>query len=100
MEGHISYKWFSQPQLRYGSFCGDFLLSSAILLSGNNYEKICLLHKYLQMKKSVHHNAFNNIQQQVICPVIGEYWSGIKEQNLLKLDGKDVILCGKCLQIK
>ncbi|XP_059378891.1 uncharacterized protein LOC132114662 [Carassius carassius] len=47
--GHTVWKWSSQPNFKYGMLAGDFMLACNILLSGNNYAKISLLFKFMNM---------------------------------------------------
>lgn len=46
-QGH--FIWSSQPALKFGSQLGDFLMASYILLSGNNYTKVKLLFRFMNM---------------------------------------------------
>ena len=48
--GHPVHKWSSQPYLSLkGTSAGDFLLATNILISGNNYQKIALLFKFMNL---------------------------------------------------
>ncbi|KAG1928637.1 hypothetical protein F2P79_023507 [Pimephales promelas] len=48
--GHCLWRWNSQPVLKFGMQAGDFLLSTNILLSGNNYTKVALLFKFMNIQ--------------------------------------------------
>ncbi|KAK0141126.1 hypothetical protein N1851_021866 [Merluccius polli] len=47
--GHTVWRWSSQPSLKYGMSSGDFMLATNLLLSGNNYAKIELLFKFMNI---------------------------------------------------
>lgn len=44
--GHVANKWCSQPILNRRMHAGDLVFASAILLSGNNFQKISTLAKF------------------------------------------------------
>ena len=46
---HTICRWNSQPTLKFGMQAGDFMLATNILLSGNNFAKIALLFKFMDM---------------------------------------------------
>ena len=46
---HTIWRWNSQPTLKFGMQVGDIMLASNILLSGNNYAKIAVLFKFMNM---------------------------------------------------
>ena len=53
-KGRKVYRWSSQPKLcKRGVYAGDFLLATNILLSGNNYEKVLVLHLLSNYEKVV-----------------------------------------------
>ncbi|XP_066305016.1 uncharacterized protein [Branchiostoma lanceolatum] len=52
---------------------GDFMLSSSILLSGNNYGKVSLLCKFMNLG-CVCDTTFRKIQVQYCVPVIDTFW--------------------------
>ena len=61
-------EWSSQPQIRKkGSYAGDFLLATNILLSGNNYAKVALLFRFMHMSM-VSRTQFERVQAlYVVC---------------------------------
>ncbi|KAM4545156.1 uncharacterized protein PAE49_017857 [Odontesthes bonariensis] len=48
-QGHLVWRWSSQPMFKFGMLVGDFMLATNISLSGNNYAKISLLFKFMNM---------------------------------------------------
>lgn len=72
---------------------GDFLLSTNILLSGNNYAKVALLLKFMNIqmvKPSTHYT----IQDTYCVDHIKEYWEEKRSEAISQLQGKDVVLLG------
>ena len=59
-------------------YANDILLSSSILLSGNNYLKISLLCQALKLEIP-QVNAFSNVQKLYTAPVIMEFWTSMKK---------------------
>lgn len=48
-KGDMSYTWWSQPRLANKIDCGDFLASAVTLFSGQNYAKLALWAKLLNL---------------------------------------------------
>jgi hypothetical protein len=48
-KGDMSYTWWSQPRLANKIHCGDFLASAVTLFSGQNYAKLALWAKLLNL---------------------------------------------------
>ena len=91
----LSFRYSKIYQKKKGIICSDNLLSfSLYLILGNSFDKRQLLLKYLKVEKAVNYKTFNAIQQQLVCPVIEEYWKERQEAVLQEFHGKDVILCG------
>ncbi|XP_030228791.1 uncharacterized protein LOC115555888 [Gadus morhua] len=72
-DGHLLWRWCSQPTFKYGLQGGDFMLSSSLLLSGNNYSKISLMFKFMNLG-CVCDSTFRKIQLQYCVPVIDRFW--------------------------
>ncbi|XP_056451672.1 uncharacterized protein LOC130386676 [Gadus chalcogrammus] len=72
-DGHLLWRWCSQPTFKYGLQGGDFMLSSSLLLSGNNYSKISLMFKFMNLG-CVCDSTFRKIQLQYCVPVINRFW--------------------------
>ncbi|XP_070571769.1 uncharacterized protein [Ptychodera flava] len=92
-EGHLSYCWCSQPILNRRMHSGDILTASAILMSGNNFGKVKLLAKMLNLRV-LSADVFYRIQRHYLVPCIDGYWLQHQQEFLSKYEGKDVILLG------
>ncbi len=95
--GHSLWTWCTQPKLKFGMQAGDFLLSSNILLSGNNYEKVSLLFKFMNMGM-VNRTTFFTIQDTYCVKSIKDFWTEKRSEAIIGLQGKEVVLLGVCLQ--
>ena len=93
--GHSLWKWNSQPLLKFGMQGGDFMLSTNILLSGNNYRKIALLFQFMKMGM-VAHSTFFKIQDTYCVDPIEKFWERNRADVLTRLRQKDrVVVLGK-----
>lgn len=101
---HLVHKWCSQPILNRRLHSEDLLFSAAIILSGNNYQKMATFAKFLRMP-IVSSSTFHKIQRTYLIPAIDSnhlipaidsYW--LQEQDSvidqLQLRGQEVILMG------
>ena len=70
-------------------FVTSVLLSSSVLLTGNNFEKVVLLAKMLNMS-FVSSATFNRIQSLYAVPVVKDFWAEMKE----KIWEVFLLLCG------
>lgn len=70
--GHVVWQWNSQPTFKYGMQAGDFMLSSNIFLSGNNFAKVALLFRYMNMGM-VSRNTFFVVQNAYCVDTVKEY---------------------------
>ncbi|XP_044213397.1 uncharacterized protein LOC122986283 [Thunnus albacares] len=89
--GHSLWRWNSQPVMKFGMQAGDFLLSTNILLSGNNYAKVALLFKYMNMGM-VNKNTFFSIQDTYCVDTGKDFWEERKTEALSHLQGRDVVV--------
>ncbi|XP_073341823.1 uncharacterized protein [Pagrus major] len=89
--GHTVWKWASQPMLKYGMLVGDFMLSSNILLSGNNYAKTSLLFKYMNMRM-VDRSTFFRIQESYCVDTIKEFWDEKRAAVITQLKAKGPVV--------
>ncbi|TKS89382.1 Zinc finger protein [Collichthys lucidus] len=89
--GHSVWRWNSQPVMNFGMQAGDFLLSTNILLSGNNYAKVALLFNFMNMGM-VSKNAFHSIQGSYCVDAIKEFWEERRTEAISRLRGKDVMV--------
>lgn len=62
------WQWNSQPTFKYGMQAGDFLLASNIILSGNNYAKVALLFRFMNMGIVERSTFFKYITYTVLIP--------------------------------
>lgn len=92
--GHISKRWDSQPKVKR-NYAGDVALSAAIVISGNNYAKIAMLLKCLNMGV-VHSSLHLVIQRDYTFPAIDSYWEGVQDALLKERQGKDIVIAGNC----
>ena len=88
-EGHR--KSFCTQETIGRSHTGDIRVVSAILLSGNNYEKVTLLARSakLNMMSSA---TYSKIQAHYIIPAIEEHWSTGEKLKLKPLKGIAILM--------
>ncbi|XP_041959419.1 uncharacterized protein LOC121718472 [Alosa sapidissima] len=89
--GHCLWRWNSQPLFKFGMQAWDFLLSTNLLLAGNNYAKVALLFKYMNMGM-VNPNTFFTIQDTYCVDTVKEFWEEQRSEVISQLQGKDVVL--------
>ncbi|XP_045924698.1 uncharacterized protein LOC123982845 isoform X3 [Micropterus dolomieu] len=89
--GHSLWRWNSQPVMKCGTQAGDFLLSTNILLSGNDYAKVTLLFKFMNMGM-VKKNTFVSIQDAYCVDTVKSFWEERRTEALSGLQGKDVVV--------
>ncbi|KAL0964117.1 hypothetical protein UPYG_G00319080 [Umbra pygmaea] len=89
--GHSLWRWNSQPVMKFGMQAGDFLFSTNILLSGNNYAKVALLFKFMNMGM-VNRNTFFSIQDTYCINTIKDFGEERRTVALCRLQGKDVVV--------
>jgi hypothetical protein len=77
----------------HGLYAGDFLLSINILLSGNNYRKISLLFKFLNLG-IVNRSTHTMIGTKYSAPVITSFWNNLQAKILENYQGKGVVVMG------
>ncbi|XP_067908384.1 uncharacterized protein [Heterodontus francisci] len=91
--GHKS-TWWSQPLLK-GVPAGNIQLVSSIVLSGNNYRKIALMLKFLNMLP-VGHQSFLKIRKSHVQPSVTNYWKKMQGEYFLELTHPIVVLGDRC----
>ena len=95
-EGHAGV-WHSSSVLteKRGQkvFVTSVLLSSAVLLTGNNFDKVELMAKMLRLA-FVSSSTFNRIQTFHAVPAVKELWEKMKEQIWQTFQDEDLVLCG------
>ena len=79
--------------MKSGIQAGDFLLSTNILLSGNNYAKVALLFRFMNMGM-VSRNTFFSVQDSYCVDTIKDFWEERRTEALSRLQGEDVVVLG------
>ena len=69
------------------------MISSAILLSGNNFGKVKLFAKFLKMR-FVGSSVYSRIQRCYIIPSIECFWDDHQRDVLVEFQGKEVVMLG------
>lgn len=91
--GHVVWQWNSQPTFKYGMQAGDFMLSSNIFLSGNNFAKVALLFRYMNMGM-VSRNTFFVVQNAYCVDTVKEYCLEKKPTLISEAEGGGVVVQG------
>ena len=78
--GHLLTTWNSQPKTKR-SRAGNLLLSAAITASGNNYEKIRLLFKFVGLGM-LHKSTHVAFQGRHVVPVITKKFEAKTSENV------------------
>ena len=91
--GHIVWRWCSQPSVKYGMMAGDFMLACNILLSGNNYAKVSLLFRFMNMGM-VDPSSFFRIQDTYCVDVVKDCWEEKRAEAIHRLKDRDVVIVG------
>ncbi|XP_033726211.1 uncharacterized protein LOC117315902 isoform X2 [Pecten maximus] len=68
-------------------------MSAAILLSGNNYQKIALLHKFLNLGM-ISSTSHLRVQRTFTVPVIDFFKQTVMTDTLNKYKGKELVIAG------
>lgn len=92
-KGHIVKKWCSQPVLNRRMNSGDLQFASAVLLSGNNFQKISLFAKFLNLP-AISNTTFHKIQRTYLIPSIDEFWSEKQEETINLFRGQELVILG------
>lgn len=74
-------------------YTNDVLIPSAVILSGNNYSKISLLFKALNVQIPSD-TAFANTQKHYITPTIFDFWKQMTDKTRKVLGGREMCLLG------
>jgi hypothetical protein len=92
--GHVSHRWCSQPLLNRCMHAGDLLLASSILISGNNFQKISTLAKFLKLP-ILSSSTYHRIQRTYLVPSIDSFWLSQQDDVIRGFQNRDVIVMGK-----
>lgn len=95
---HVAETWCSQPVLNRGLHGGDLLISSAILFSGNNFNKIELFAKILHMGFPSQ-SSFTKLQRKYLVPAVDDLWEEKQGEMTAEMADKDLVLLGTCIYI-
>lgn len=90
---HVSHSWRSQPVIRGGALLGNIKMAGAILLSGNNYQKVALLCKFLNLGL-VSSYSFHQIQSHYVVPSVEKLWEKVKGTAQEELRANNVVVAG------
>ncbi|XP_052684568.1 uncharacterized protein LOC128190849 [Crassostrea angulata] len=91
--GHVANRWCSQSILNRRMHAGDLVFASAILLSGNNFQKISTLAKFLKLP-ILSSSSFHRIQKTYLVPSIDRFWIQKQESTLREFQNTDIIVLG------
>ena len=70
------------------------MLATNILLSGNNFTKVALLLKFMNMG-NVNYNTFFKIQNAYCVETIKAFWMEKRANAIQRLQDKDVVVLGE-----
>ncbi|CAL8310654.1 unnamed protein product [Boreogadus saida] len=73
-QGHIVWRWSSQPTLKFGSQLEDFLMATNVLLTGNNYTKVKIVFNFMNMGM-INERYFADIQDNYCVDTIKAFWN-------------------------
>ncbi|KAK7904093.1 hypothetical protein WMY93_016700 [Mugilogobius chulae] len=92
--GHTVCRWTSQRYFKFGMLAGDFMLGVNILLSGNNFRKVALLFKFMNVGM-LDTTTFHKIQDRFCVDNIEHFWKNNQGNVISQLKSKDsvVLLC-------
>ena len=74
-------------------FVNTVLLSAAVLLTGNNFEKVALFCKFLGID-FLSSSTYYRIQRHYVVPECLSFWDEMKTEIWSVLNGEAIILCG------
>ena len=81
--GHSNGVWDSQPTFRR-QYVGNFLLASSLLFSGNSYQKISLMFRFMGLS-CISSSTFYSIQRLYLAPTVEEYWLEMQRESLTNI---------------
>ena len=94
--GH-SYVWYSSPQhlnkVGYRVFYNNVLVAASVLLSGNAYDKIVRMMKFMGVK-CMTNSSFYRYQSLYFIPSINKFWSQHQSEVLAEHMGRDLVVFG------
>ncbi|XP_062568780.1 uncharacterized protein LOC134230925 [Saccostrea cucullata] len=87
------FGWCSQPVLNRGLHSGDLVVSVAVLCSGNNFSKVELMGRIMNLHLPSQ-SAFTRIQRTYLVPAIEEKWEEHQEIVRNELVNRDIVVLG------
>ncbi|XP_011664933.1 uncharacterized protein LOC100889187 isoform X2 [Strongylocentrotus purpuratus] len=90
-EGH--QRGFCSQEMSGRSHVGDMMMSSAILLSGNNFDKIQKLATFARLN-FLSKTTFQQQQANYIIPAIESHWERVQKETREKHHASPVVVCG------
>ncbi|XP_072170258.1 uncharacterized protein [Diadema setosum] len=81
--------WTSQPRYK-GVFAGNLQVSSCIVMSGNSYQKIATMAKFMSLRM-LSRTTFDRIQRLYIAPAVKKFYEHKQEELLATYDGPVVV---------
>ena len=90
--GHKGGRWAAQPMCE-NLRAGNLLLASALLLSGNSYQKIGMMFRFLKLQY-FSKTLFIQYQSLYIAPAVNEFWEQQKQELWEKKNGEEIVLSG------
>lgn len=91
---HVADKWCSQPVLSRGLHGGDLMIASSILFSGNNFNKMELFAKSLQIEFPSQ-SSFTRLKRRYLVTSVNDFWAEKQEEMVMELANQDLVLLGK-----
>nr|XP_054775576.1 uncharacterized protein LOC129284134 [Lytechinus pictus] len=83
--------WASQPRYS-GMFSGNLHMATAILFSGNSFQKVATMSKFLELRM-ISSTTFNRIQKLYIAPAVQDFYCS-RQEELLSSYNAPVVLSG------
>ena len=74
-------------------YAATVLLAASIVVSGNNFDKLSMLMKFLNLS-FLSESTFSRIQSTCVTPVVKELWEAMKEKVWEVLKGEELALAG------
>lgn len=70
------------------------MIASSILFSGNNFTKMELFAKFLQMGFPSQ-SSFTRLQRRYLVTSVNDFWAEKQEEMVMELANQDLVLLGK-----
>lgn len=79
--------------LNRGLHSTDALLSTAIIASGNNFQKMAMFAKFLKLPFPSQ-SSFGKLQRTYVLPSIDQIWETHQNEILTEFQGKNLVILG------